>query len=68
MDKEQKRIGRTLAKMRAGLDGLKFTPSRKRRRLIIDAETRGLLRFAVVQLEIIRARNAASDSSVRVSR
>jgi len=68
MDKEQKRISRQLAKMRVELDGLKFTPSRTRRRLIIDAETRGLLRSAVVQLEIIRARNAAKDTTIRVYR
>lgn len=69
MDKEQKRISRLLAEMRVELDGFVFTAARDwKRSLKVDAEKRGLLRLAIVQLEIIRAKNDAKDSVVQVER
>lgn len=68
MDKEQKRISHILKDTREALDSLKFPTSAARRRLAIDAEQRGLMRLAIVQLEILRAKNAAADCAVRVDR
>lgn len=65
-DKEQRRISRLLAEMREELDGFVFTAARNwQRSLKVDAEKRGLLRLAIVQFEILRARNAAKDTAPR---
>lgn len=59
-DKEQERISELLAEMRQELDGFVFTAARDwQRSLKVDAEKRGLLRTAIVELEVKRARNHA---------
>lgn len=63
MDKEQKRMSKVLREMREELDGFVFTAARNwQRSLKVDAEKRGLLRFAIVQLELLRAKNHAKDA------
>ena len=60
IDAEQKRIDRGLQQLHEELSGFVFTASRNwKRSLIVNAETRGLLCFAIRELQLKRANNRA---------